>query len=109
MDNELQQKIMNLINGAEQQIPEIAQEYLAWGAMSSCIGIVISLIMLIVGIIFICKTLPLKFEKESECACIILGCLLAVLGTLLLTINSYELIKIKTAPKVYLIDSLRSK
>ena len=109
MDNELQQKVMNLINGAEQQIPEIAQEYLAWGVVSSYTMIVVGLIMLTIGCIFIRKALPLKYDKDSECFFIVSGIVLALTAPVLLMIGTCQIIKIKTAPKVYLIDSLRSK
>jgi len=114
MSDELQQKIMSLIDGAETVIPEVAQEYLAWGVMVGYIGLFIGLIIIIVSSIAFYKGMTAKpessiYKNDLEFGFIMGGAIFLILGFLLVGDNAYDIIKIKTAPKVYLIDALRSK
>lgn len=101
MTTELEQKIMDLINGAETAIPEVAQEYLAWGLYSNYMFICIGLVFIVIGIVMFIYMDKIDVEILA-CATIAIPLLLL----LFIALPVYEIVQIKTAPKVYLIDSL---
>ena len=112
MNTELEQKIMELINGAETAIPEVAQEYLAWGMTSSIFCLIFaSTILMVVAITCYRIKWDVFFDSHTEGKAVLLACMIifGVVGSVIAPASIYDIIKIKTAPKVYLIDSLRSK
>jgi hypothetical protein len=111
MSNELEQKIMGLINGAEQQIPEIAQEYLAWHYTMACAGVWAFGGLTILCIFIFTKNKGFKFlsldEPEWRIPVGVISGLLGILFGVFTVVSVCDLVKIKTVPKVYLIDSIR--
>jgi len=108
MSEELESKILNLINGAENNIPELAQEYLSWHLTSNIMMLIIGIICLII-LGFLGKKYGTDYFEMETPLLLISSIVLFVVGVVFVIIPPIEIVKIKTAPKVFLIDSLRSK
>tara|TARA_R110002020_G_scaffold180191_1_gene374446 strand:+ start:4647 stop:4961 length:315 start_codon:yes stop_codon:yes gene_type:complete len=104
MKEELQVKILELISKSESQLPLIAEEYLSWHLSLNCVNVIIGILLL--TSIPIARLIYLRFNHDIE-PYLIYYIAATGFGLLLLLGGSYEIIKIKTAPKIYLIDSIK--
>lgn len=110
MTKELETKILELISGAEGDLPGLAQDYLAWN-MS------VNIIQFSVCFVFVCVFLGLWAKYKSleglmDCSNLAIsmaaGCCLVV-GLLGMSITASEMYKIKSAPTIYLLDIARGR
>lgn len=98
--SELLAKLPDIIQSASNQLPEIAQQMLAYGAFSATVGVVVGLLLAILGSI----SLFLASRSHDGFGYFIVGFLFVFASLLIIPINTSELYKIKYAPKVYLLN-----
>lgn len=120
--NELINKALEYINSTEvflrDQLPDFIQQYLTWCLAESIFYIVISLIPVIVcgiSLLFISKKYGNKIDYDAYNTnsviishlvnCIMLVVFLIV-SCVVIPINSKNILKIKVAPKVFLVEKL---
>lgn len=106
MNQELQQYILNMLktgtNFASTQLPDIATQYLAFSAKVAVMFIVLNIASIFLGLILI-------FIGKNSYSWYILE---LVGGTLIffmlvcIPFNVYNLIEVKTAPKVFLMEKV---
>jgi hypothetical protein len=117
----MQQELLDWIKQAaerggaflEREAPLYAQEVIAWHFYSGLAGVIVSALVLLaaVGAGYFCCTQGMKKERERRdpgpygpgffCCC-----LLAVIGFVPLVINTYNLLKVVTAPRVVIVEHL---
>jgi hypothetical protein len=112
MDTEIKSKVMEIIASAEKVLPEVAQEYLAYGMVCHSVWLIVGIVILPIGIYLTYKAFTAKYgsklyDADLEPLVGVLGVVLILIGITSAGINANELIKINTAPKVYIIDQLK--
>lgn len=97
----LTELIKNGTNFVSGQVPEVAQQILAYHAWQSGLGIVLGLaILLIWGTVF-------YFCEHPEAKGMV-SLIMVPIGSLVLIANTLTFIKIQVAPKVFLLEYLKA-
>lgn len=108
MEQQFTDKLLQYLESGEvflkTELPEIAQQYLNWGVTESYVLIV----SLFIACLLLAVATYIVNKVENSLTPIPFGLFIAIsLISMILTINGVLTIyKIKTAPKVYLIDKL---
>lgn len=111
--SEIQSGVKTAGNFALEQLPDIAQQYVAYGRFSLTLYIVLAIVLVLLalfGVIKLCKWSALSYVEqpnEPVYAITIVGSGLAgILGVMVFCVNVSEFILVWTAPKVWLIKEL---
>lgn len=115
MDTKVQEQIALILKkslaGVDfivEQSPAFIQEYLKWNFTASLIWVGVSLTILILTLIFttiVCWKREC-FDDEAFVIFMIFSMLIMIVFITIGTRNAKDILKIKTAPKVFLMDSL---
>ena len=121
MDEQLQTKLIEIIseiqsgvkaagNFALEQLPDIAQQYVAYGRFSLTLYVVLAIVLILsalFGAIKACKWSTDKEPEDAVYAITIVGSGLAgILGVVVFLVNISEFILVWAVPKVWLIKEL---
>lgn len=92
------------VNFAKEQMPDVAREILVYNAAIDHYWLALFVITAVAG--FFTFTIGLLTDGEGKQAC---GGIMVVTG-ILFSVSTYcDLVKIETAPKLYILDELNSK
>jgi hypothetical protein len=123
MNGQIANKLIQYMSSTETflstQIPDFAQQYLQWCFYSDLIQMFIFVLATILGWAFVIKLLP-KIIKNCEkhdsfysvdgAILMTISCVICAAFTIItlicIPINTMDLIEIKVAPKVYLVENL---
>jgi len=99
------------------QMPQLVQEVLRWGIASNAFGIGLGFIIVLAGVCansYFLKNRPYfkEWNKDHDEMCVtqifsaVVSAVGYLLGTLLILINTFSLLKVLVAPRLYLLEQL---
>lgn len=112
MKDEITQKILEYVNKTEMfvqtELPVFISEYLAWHFWSSVVGIVIGVVLLLLAhcCLFLLHYFVCKKNHEEGWVLMVPAVILIAAGLCSIISNTYNVVKVTVAPRVYIVDKL---
>jgi predicted Na+-dependent transporter len=97
-------------NTASTELPLIAQQILEWELMKS-VGwaILFAVIMVVLLIFVVCYAKNTKYISDSDFSAIMFAVVLIIMTGIFFAYKAQNVLKIKYAPKVYLLDEIQDR
>ncbi len=103
-------------NKAMSEAPEVLQEYLQWQFIEHIVYAVISAVIMVLLVVYYRHIISAKGDGDLEdyimdhfgrFVMIVVAAFFSIVAPISLAVDTYSAIKIKLAPKVYMIDQMK--
>lgn len=90
------------------EVPAFIQELLLWNFYESLVFLVVGVLLLVAAGVLFYKPIKAKYFEDHHGPMVIFGFMFFLIGTGMVISNGLDMIKIKVAPRVFLLQEVKN-